>query len=80
MTNEELDSLIGEVLSSVLEVDVPAGVNLSRDDEERWNSLKHMEIIFSLEAALDIRFTEDEISEIKCVEDIKDRIRAKHAA
>ena len=80
MTEVELDSLISEVLTSVLQVDVPAGVNLSRTSEERWNSLKHIEIILSLESALDIRFSDVEIAEISCVEDIKNRIRAKHAA
>ena len=80
MTEKELDSLISEVMSSVLQVDVPAGVNLSKASEERWNSLKHIEIILSLESALNIRFSEDEIAEISCVEDIRNRIRAKHAA
>jgi acyl carrier protein len=80
MTEAELDSLISEVMSSVMQVDLPAGVNLSRSGEERWNSLKHIEMILSLESALNIRFSEDEIADISCIEDIKKRIRAKHAA
>ena len=80
MTDAELDLLVSEVMTSVLKVDVPPGVNISRDDEERWDSLKHIEIILSLESAMGIRFSEDEIAEISSVEDMKNRIRVKHAA
>ena len=80
MTDAELDLLLSEVMTSVLQVDIPPGLNILRDADERWNSLKHMEIIFSLESALNIQFSEAEIGEISSVEDIKNRIRLKHAA
>ncbi len=79
MTEEELDSMISEVISSALQSNVRPGENLSRANHERWNSLKHIEIILLLESALNIRFSEDEIANISCVEDIKSRILAKHA-
>ena len=73
MTDTELDLLLSEVMTSVLQVDIPPGLNISRAPEERWNSLKHIEIILSLESALNIRFLEAEIGEISCVDDIKEQ-------
>ena len=53
--------------------------NLAMKDLEVWDSLKHMELIASLEQRLGVELTFDEIVEMKSVGDIK-RVLSKRGA
>lgn len=80
MTEGEVDAVIADVLSSVLQRPVAAGTNLRRDETEAWDSIKHLEIVLSTEAAFGVRLTENEISVIAGSEDLKRAVMLKHAA
>jgi len=51
----------------------PIGVDGSRDTVPAWDSLKHVEIIFSFEEAYGLRLTESEMASMRSVKDLADR-------
>jgi acyl carrier protein len=66
-----LEAEIARLASDVLgeQVDV-AG---ARDTVPAWDSLRHVEIIFSFEEAYGIRLTESEMAHLRSVKDLADR-------
>lgn len=44
---------------------------------ENWDSLKHLSIVFALEDEFDIRFSEDEFSELRSLSAIVTNIESK---
>jgi len=60
------------LLADVLQIPIAAVTDeLSMKDLEAWDSLKHMELIATLENQLDIQLTFDEIVAMRSVGDIK---------
>lgn len=79
----ELDLMDGieEVLAEVLQI--PASTisdNLSMKDTDAWDSLKHMELIVSLEQRFKIELSFDDIIAMQSVSDIKRVLRERSAA
>lgn len=61
------------IISTVLKVDKSIlGVETSIDSISTWDSLKHMELIASLEDQLSIEYTGDEIAEMTTIGQILD--------
>jgi acyl carrier protein len=56
MTQEELTLRIGKVFSKVFERQLQFAPQLSRLDQPRWTSLKHIEFMIALESEFDLRF------------------------
>ncbi len=80
MNSEHMTALIAEVLSGVLQRPVPPGEYVSRATEERWDSLKHMEIIFAIEAATGLQISEEEIALIMDTTGLQTTFERAHAA
>jgi len=61
-----LDSTINDeiraILSAVLKRPVGPDEKVVRREEPRWDSLKHIEIIFAVEDALNVQYDEDEVA------------------
>lgn len=53
---------------------------LSADDVRGWDSLKHVELIVSVESAFGVRFKTPEVGELNNVGDLIDRLATKVAA
>lgn len=74
------DEVKQEVISTVSRV---LNCQISLDDTRQglaaWDSLKHISIIFSLEDAFGVEFSEDEFSEIRGVSDLIERVVKKCA-
>ena len=71
---KNLESLLADVLQ------IPIATvtdELSMKDLEAWDSLKHMELIATLENQLDIQLTFDEIVAMRSVGDIKRVLNAR---
>ena len=53
---------------------------LSRENEERWDSMNHLNIIFALEARFSIRFGVTDVESIRTVADliaiVQDKLKA----
>lgn len=61
---------LAEVLSLVLERRVAPGEIVRREDEPKWDSLKHLEIVMGVEAAFGVSFTTEEMAEVAGSEDL----------
>ncbi len=45
--------------------------NVSRDDNEDWDSMTHLALVSELEQVFDIILSDDDVTEIKTIGDIK---------
>jgi acyl carrier protein len=77
----ELDQKVKAVLAEVLHV-LPAIItdDLAMQDVDAWDSLKHMELIVSLENTFELQLSFDEIVNMKSVGDIKLVLEERGAA
>ncbi|MCE5242538.1 MAG: acyl carrier protein [Syntrophobacteraceae bacterium] len=77
MIQSEMESIVVETFSLVMKQ--PFGLNeeVVRGRESAWTSLKHIELILALEEKFDIRFTEDEMVELKSLSTVKATV-SKH--
>ena len=64
MTRSEVESTIHGVLETVLGRRIGSTENPRRGDETGWDSLKHVELMFSIEDALGIQFGPEELGEL----------------
>lgn len=71
----QLYQLIGKVLG----VD-PAVLNEDSDAQNtpKWDSLRHIEVIFAMENAFHVRFTMPEIASLRKLGDIRNLLEAKN--
>lgn len=69
-----------QIVARILEID-PALLNDNSDAQNtpRWDSLRHIEVIFAVESAFQVRFTMPEITGLKNLGDIRRLLIAKNA-
>lgn len=70
------DETLAEILTMILERPVAPGENVRREDEAKWDSLKHLEIVFAAEAAFGVSFSAEEIAELQDVAGLKAKVDA----
>jgi len=58
----DVDTTLAEILSAVLKRPLAPGETVRRTDEPTWDSLRHLEIIFAIEAAFGVSFSPEEIA------------------
>ncbi|MFZ2446299.1 MAG: acyl carrier protein [Syntrophobacteraceae bacterium] len=80
MTRDKIHAVVLETFSTVLKKPFTPGAEVVRENEAAWDSLKHMEIIFALEEKFGVRFTEEEMVELKSASGIVEKIEFHHAA
>jgi len=71
VTTEEIDQLLTEALAGVFNRDIDVSRPLMRESVKEWDSIKHMELIFAIEAATGLNFNEEQIAAIKSVDDLR---------
>ncbi len=72
-----METVVAEVLQ------IPAGTvtdDLAMKDLDVWDSLKHMELIVSLEGSFEVQFTFEEIVAMQSVGEIKRVLKQRVAA
>ena len=74
------DERVRRLLALILNVDIPAGQDFHRDGEPKWDSLKHIEIIFALEDEFGIQFNEECLVSLVSVRAIVAAVESCHAA
>jgi acyl carrier protein len=81
VSRAEVESAIRQVLETVLRRTIAPGEDVQREKESTWDSLKHVELIFSVEEALGIQFDAEELGELdsysKLVDAAEGRLRAR---
>jgi acyl carrier protein len=63
-TSADIESEVRELLLRMLRLAGDPRREISRESIDRWDSLKHMEIVFALEDRYDVRFDEAEFAEL----------------
>jgi len=74
---QQIEQVVLKVISTVLRE--PVGPDASRSGLAKWDSLKHVEIMFALEDAFDMVFSEEDLSGLDSVANIVDRVAADAA-
>jgi len=77
VTADELDTRVREAMSKVLKRPVNGSEFIDRDTEPKWDSLKHVELLFSLEDVFSIKFDEKELAELNNIDALVESIE-KH--
>ena len=73
-----MDEKVRNVLAEVLQIPLGKVIdNLAMSDVEGWDSLKHMELIVSLEQTFGLEFTFEEIVALRSVVEIKRVLRER---
>jgi acyl carrier protein len=78
MQRQEIEKDVCQILSNVLEIEVKPGKVIDRDTVAEWDSLKHMELLFSIEEKFDIQFTQDELTQISSLGQIVDKLETNY--
>ena len=58
---DDVGGRVRRIFSLVLKRPIAADEELVREHEAAWDSLRHMEILFTVEEEFDCTFTEDEL-------------------
>ncbi len=80
MTRDEMKTGVLEIMERVLQKRFPPGADVHRETEGRWDSLRHIELIFALEEKFGIRFDEEEMPVLNSLSILTDRIGLRYAA
>lgn len=75
---ETTQARVIQTVSRALKCKVDA--HSTRDNTAAWDSLRHIEVVFSLEDELGLEFTEAEQAELLGVQRIVDVVMQRHAA
>jgi acyl carrier protein len=79
MKNEEITGMLKAVFQKVLEEnDITITREMTAHDIEKWDSLRHIQLISEVERAFRIKFKLREVLHMKNVGDLIDLIHAKH--
>ncbi len=76
MQINEIDPILIDVFTVVL--GHPVTVDVSRETDGAWDSLRHMQLVFAVESAFSVRFDENTISRMHSFRDFANQIRCAH--
>lgn len=80
MTNDEVMAKISDLMIDVFDLDdFDVTRATSADDIEDWDSLSHIRFMITLERAFKVKFSNEEIAELKNVGELADVIATKLA-
>ncbi|EAL5741299.1 acyl carrier protein, partial [Campylobacter lari] len=66
-----------KILENILEAKVDEKSNLSMQNCKNWTSLNHIDIIMSLEEEFEVKFSKDELSQLKSQNELLQAIKSK---
>jgi acyl carrier protein len=79
MTHEDLLARTQAVFRRVFGTRVPFAPDLSRLNEPRWTSLKHVEFIVALEGEFGVRFDGADATDMTSIPSVLDRVSSRVA-
>ena len=71
-----MNEKVVEIMKDVLEVGV-ISTDISQENCENWNSLRHLNLVSELEDEFDVEFEPEEIADMKSFEKILEIIQSK---
>lgn len=69
-----IEEKVKEILEVLLEHKID-DTNISQENEELWDSLKHLEILVTIEEEFGIKFADEDIPKLNSMNTIIDKIR-----
>jgi acyl carrier protein len=75
VSGDDIESTTRDVFAAVLGRSIDASDDIRRDEEERWDSLRHVELMFTLEEELGVRFTKDDLNSLSTMSAVVERVR-----
>ncbi len=78
MQRLEIEERVLDVMAASLKCAV--GTKTRRGELAAWDSLRHIEMVFAIEDELEVRFSEEELTQLDSVAAIVDAIAAKACA
>ena len=69
-----MEEQIIKILSQLFEKEIKNGDDFSAETEEMWDSMKHIEIIMTLEDELGVSFAPEDIPELKSLSKIIEKV------
>lgn len=70
MSTDPTSVVVQSIVSRVLEITPEESRMARRGDTEKWDSLKHIEIVFQVEEEFDVRFEEEQIAQLVDIDSI----------
>lgn len=70
-----MEEQIIKILSQLFEKEIKKDDDFSADTEEMWDSMKHIEIIMTLEDELGVSFAPEDIPELKSLSKIIKKVK-----
>ena len=70
MTHDEIVTKVLEAMTLTLQESWAGDVEVRREDEAAWDSLKHVELIFVLEDIFAVQFSEEEMASMDSLSSI----------
>lgn len=80
MNRQTTEATVRDILATIIKHEIPPGENILRSQEQSWDSLQHMEMVFMLESRFGIRFDAEEVPKLDSTEAIVQLIEAKREA
>jgi acyl carrier protein len=77
VSSTEIAARVETVFGRVFGQRTPFAPTLSRLDEPRWNSMKHMEFLLGLEQEFGVRFDGADATDMVSMADVFERVRSK---
>ena len=78
MNQQQIETTVLAVLAAILKIE--ASVDSTRKNTPQWDSLKHIEVIFSVEDEMGVLFSEEEMAGLDSVAGIIETVLQHHAA
>ena len=77
MDNSELYRKLTEIFHDVFDDEIVLTPQLTADEVDGWDSLKHIRLILSVEKSFHVKFTAAEVGRLKKLEDLAALISGK---
>lgn len=74
-SDQEIEDGVKDVFSRLFSVSKNEVVSITREKEDKWTSLMHVELFFALEEHFNIRIGEDEMAFAETVADLVEVVR-----
>ena len=71
----DIEEKTAEILSALFEHKINVGDDVTVDNEEMWDSLKHFELIATLEEEFDVKIKKNEIPKLNSMDIIINKIK-----
>ena len=71
---DAVEARIREIMTIVFKRPVESGEPVSRATEPAWDSLRHVELVFSIEDEFGVRFDEEELPELTSLPALVDAV------